>query len=175
MGGMARHLRDACAVRILGRVGTRRMERATRAVGDRVRRSVGIRLARSRKEEALYQDATLHQYILDQRGAGLKGAQVVRLGGSAVRQRLTFLKRPPRIPDPGQPVDLRTEAGSWRKGFRALSGPWTADTGEVVIWVATEDEYRAAGREGRSAVGVPWPTQRMRVSSFRLPWRLSYG
>jgi hypothetical protein len=100
---------------------------------------------------------------------------VVRLGGPAVRQRLTFLKRPPRIPDPGQHVDLRTEDGSWRKGFRALSGPWTSDTGEVVIWVATEDEYRAAGREGRSAVGVPWPTQRMRVSSFRLPWRLSYG
>jgi hypothetical protein len=133
----------------------------------------------ARKEDALYQDTlhqdTLHQCILDQRGAGLKGAQVVRLGGPAVRQRLTFLKRPPRIPDPGQHVDLRTEDGSWRKGFRALSGPWTSDTGEVVIWVATEDEYRAAGREGRSAVGVPWPTQRMRVSSYRLPWRLSYG
>jgi hypothetical protein len=74
-----------------------------------------------------------------------------------VRQRLTFLKRPPCIPDPGQHVDLRTEDGSWRKGFRALSGPWTSDTGEVVIWVATEDEYRAAGREGRSAVGCRGP------------------
>ena len=54
-----------------------------------------------------------------------------------------------RIPDPGEHVDLRTENGAWRQGFRALSKPWTADTGEVMIWVATEDEYRAA-EEGRS-------------------------
>jgi hypothetical protein len=71
--------------------------------------------------------------------------------------------------------DLRTEDGTWRKGFRALSEPSTADTGEVMIWVATEDEYRAAGREGRSAVGVPWPTERMRLTSPRLPWSLSHG
>ena len=83
-------------------------------------------------------------------------------------------KRPPRIPDPGQHVDLRAEDGLWRKGFRAISEPWTAQTGEVVISVATEDEYRVAGREGRSAVGVPWPTGRMRLASPRLPWQLSY-
>jgi hypothetical protein len=100
---------------------------------------------------------------------------VVRLGDSARRAGLPLLKRIPRIPDPGQHVDLRTEDGTWRKGFRALSEPWTADTGEVMIWVATEDEYRAAGREGRSAVGVPWPTERMRLSSPRLPWSLSHG
>ena len=100
---------------------------------------------------------------------------MVRLGGLAVRRGLPLLKGPPRVPDPGQHVDLRTEDGSWRKGFRALSEPWTAETGDVVIWVATEDEYRAAGREGRSAVGVPWPTERMRLSSPHLPWRLSYG
>jgi hypothetical protein len=94
---------------------------------------------------------------------------MVRLGGSA----LTLLKRTPRIPDPGQHVDLRTDDGSWRSGFRALSEPWTADTGEVMIWVATEDECRAAGREGRSAVGVPWPTLRMRLTSPRPPWQLS--
>jgi len=99
---------------------------------------------------------------------------VVRLGVSAQRSTLPLFKRPPRIPDPGQYVDLRMEDGPWREGFRALSGPWTAETGEVVIRVATEDEYRAAGREGRSAIGVPWPTGRMRVSS-RLPWRLSHG
>lgn len=100
---------------------------------------------------------------------------MVRLRGPALRPKLPLLKRPPRVPDPGQHVDLRMEDGSWREGFRALSGPWTADTGEVVIWVATEDEYRAAGKEGRSAVGVPWPTGRMRLAPSRLPWRLSHA
>lgn len=99
---------------------------------------------------------------------------MVRLGGPALRPRLPLLKRPPSVPDPGQHVDLRTEDGSWREGFRALSGPWTSRTGEVVISVATEDEYRDAAREDRSAVGVPWPAGRMRVSS-RLPWRLTHG
>ena len=99
---------------------------------------------------------------------------MVRLGGSARRAGLSLLKRAPRIPDPGQHVDLRTENGAWRMGFRALSEPWTADTGEVMIWVATEDEYRAAGREGPSAVGVPWPTERMRLTSPRPPWNLSH-
>ena len=99
---------------------------------------------------------------------------MVRLGASARRSALPLLKRPPRIPDPAQHVDLRAEDCSWREGFRALSVPWTSDTGEVVILVATEDEYRNAARVGRSAVGVPWPAGRMRVSS-RLPWRLSQG
>ena len=100
---------------------------------------------------------------------------MVRLGGPTLRPRLPLLKRAPRIPDPGQCVDLRAEDGSWREGFRALSGPWTSDTGEVVILVATEDEYRAAKREGRSAVGVPWPAGRMHLASSRLPWRLAHG
>ena len=98
---------------------------------------------------------------------------MIQVGGSA-RRGIPLLKRPPRIPDPGQHVDLRAEDGSWRQGFRALTEPWTAHTGEVMIWVATEDEYRAAGREGRSAVGVPWSTERMRLASPRLPWQLSY-
>jgi hypothetical protein len=88
---------------------------------------------------------------------------VVRLGGSARRSRI------PRIPDAGQPVDLRTENGAWHQGFRVLSKPWTADTGEVMIWVATEDEYRTAGRDYRSAVGVPWSTERLRLTSPRPP------
>ncbi len=100
---------------------------------------------------------------------------MVRLGGPALRPRLRLLKRPPRVPDPGQCVNLLAEDGSWREGFRALSGPWTSDTGEVVILTATEDEYRTAKREGRSAVGVPWPARRMRLASSRLPWRLSHG
>lgn len=97
---------------------------------------------------------------------------MVRLGGLAVRRGLPLLKGPPRVPDPGQHVDLRMEDGSWRRGFRAVSEPSTTEWGEVVVWVATEDEYRAARWEGRSAVGVPWPTERMVVSSSGPPWQL---
>jgi hypothetical protein len=86
--------------------------------------------------------------------------------------RLPPLKSPPRVPSPGQHVDLRTEDGSWRRGFRAISEPSTTEWAEVVVWVATEDEYRAARSEGRSAVGVPWPVERMVVSSSGLPWQL---
>jgi hypothetical protein len=64
------------------------------------------------------------------------------------------------------------EDGSWRRGFRAVSEPSTTEWGEVVVWVATEDEYRAARWKGRSAVGVPWPIERMVVSSSGLPWQL---
>jgi hypothetical protein len=91
------------------------------------------------------------------------------------RSRLPFLKRTPRIPDPGEHIDLRTENGAWRQGFRALSKPWTADSGEVMIGVATEDEYRAAGREGRSPVGVPWSMERLRLTSTSPPWSLFHG
>ncbi len=100
---------------------------------------------------------------------------MVRLGGHALRPMLPLLKRPPRVPDPGQHVDLLTEDGSQREGFRTLSGALAARRWrEVVISVGTEDEYKDADREGRSAVGVPWPAGRMRVCS-RLPWRLSRG
>ena len=56
--------------------------------------------------------------------------------------------------------------------FRALSEPSTAETGDVV-WICTEDEYKKARWENREAVGVPWPLERMRLSSSQ-PWRLSY-
>jgi len=85
---------------------------------------------------------------------------------------LPLLRKPPRIPDQGQHVDLRLEDGSWRQGFRALSEPSTAETGDVV-WICTEDEYKKARWENREAVGVPWPLERMRLSSSQ-PWRLSY-
>ena len=90
------------------------------------------------------------------------------------RARLPLRRRPARIPDPGEMVDLRMEDGSWREGFRALSEPSTAETGEVVIWVCTEDEYREAHREERRAVGMSWPAKRMRVSPSPQPWRLTY-
>jgi hypothetical protein len=98
---------------------------------------------------------------------------VVRLGGSARQSGLPLLRMIPLIPDPGQHVDLRTENGAWHQGFRALSEPWTADVEGVMIRVATE--YRAAGREGRSAVGVPWSTERLCLTSPRPPWSLSHG
>lgn len=91
-----------------------------------------------------------------------------------MRAEAPLLKRPPRIPELGQHVNLRKEDGSWRKGFRTVSGPSTREWGEVVVWVATEDEYRAARWEGRSSVGVPWPIERMVVCSSRLPWQLPY-
>jgi hypothetical protein len=99
---------------------------------------------------------------------------MTRLGGPAVRRRLPLLKGPPHVPDPGQHVDLRMEDGSWRRGFRALSEPSTTEWGEVVVWIATEDEYQAARGEGRSAVGVPWPKERMVVSSSGPPWHLPH-
>ena len=90
------------------------------------------------------------------------------------RARLPLRRRPARIPDPGEMVDLRMEDASWRHGFWALSEPSTAETGEVVIWVCTEDEYREAHREERRAVGMSWPAKRMRVSPSPQPWRLTY-
>jgi hypothetical protein len=61
-----------------------------------------------------------------------------------------FRRKPPLIPDPGQRV-------------RAISEPATAETGEVVIWVAREQEYEDSIREGRPAVGRPWPAKQMEV------------
>ena len=90
------------------------------------------------------------------------------------RTRVPLMRRPARIPDPGGIVDLRMEDGSWREGFRALSEPSTDQTGEVAIWVCTEDEYREAHREERRAVGMWWPVARMRVSPSPQPWRLTY-
>ena len=92
----------------------------------------------------------------------------------ARRARLPLMRRPARIPDPGETVDLRMEDASWRQGFRALSEPSTAETGEVVIRVCTEDEHREAHREGRRAVVMWWPAARMRVSPSPQPWHLTY-
>jgi hypothetical protein len=89
-------------------------------------------------------------------------------------RRLPLMRRPTQVANPGEMVDLRMEDGSWREGFRALSEPSTAETGEVIIWVCTEDEYEEACREGRRAVGMRWPATRLRLSPSPHPWRLSY-
>lgn len=75
---------------------------------------------------------------------------------------LSMRKQPLVVPDPGQRVRLRAGHGPWREGFRAVSEPHTAEAGEVVVWVATEGEYWDAMREGRRAVGIPWPVRQIR-------------
>ncbi len=87
---------------------------------------------------------------------------------------LSFFGRPARGPDPGQCVGLLLEDGSWRQGFRAISCPLTAESGEVMLWVATEDEYRSACWSNRDAVGVPWPVDRISICdapAYHLPSR----
>jgi hypothetical protein len=70
-------------------------------------------------------------------------------------------RKPPLVPDPGQRVELLRADGPPQSSFRAISGPLTADTGEVIVWVATEGEYQDAKREGRRPIGLPWPAERM--------------
>ncbi len=80
---------------------------------------------------------------------------------------LAFLgKRPLPVPEPRQKVRLRAGRGPWRGNFRAVSYPYTDEAGEVVIRVAKESEYQNALREGRRAVGMPWPIQQVEVVSF---------
>jgi hypothetical protein len=74
-----------------------------------------------------------------------------------------FRKKLPLIPDPGQRVRLRAGHRLLGGSFRAISEPATAETGEVVIWVAREQEYEDSIREGRPAVGRPWPAKQMEV------------
>lgn len=74
----------------------------------------------------------------------------------------TIFDKAPKVPDPGQRI-LTLENGDWRVGYRAISEPITAETGEVVILIAEEEEFRAARWEGRLARGKPWPVSRMTV------------
>ena len=72
-------------------------------------------------------------------------------------------KKPPLVPDPGQRVELLLEDGSQRGGFVAASGPLTSDSGEIVVRVALEEEYRNSNRERRRAVSMAWPVARLEV------------
>jgi hypothetical protein len=80
-----------------------------------------------------------------------------------LHSRALFRRKPSLIPDPGQRVRLRTRHRLLEGDVRAISEPTTADTGEVVIWVTREEEYEASIREGRPAVGRPWPAKQMEV------------
>ena len=74
----------------------------------------------------------------------------------------TIFEKAPKVPDPGQRI-LILENGDWRVGYRAVSEPITAETGEVVILIAEEEEFRAARWDGRLARGKPWPVSRITV------------
>ena len=76
---------------------------------------------------------------------------------------LLLRKRPLVVPEPGQRVRLRAGRGPWRGSYRAVSEPFTDQGGVVVIRVAEEEEYRTATREGRSAIGMPWPVRQIAV------------
>jgi hypothetical protein len=79
------------------------------------------------------------------------------------RATLTFFGEPRPIPKPGERVMLRVADGSWREGFLCVSDPLTEDE-ERRVWVASEEEYRRAQREGREPAGDTWPTAQMVVA-----------
>jgi hypothetical protein len=72
-------------------------------------------------------------------------------------------KRPLVVPEPGQRVRLRAGRGPWRGSYRAVSEPFTDERGMVVLRLAEEEEYRRATREGRHAIGMPWPVRQVAV------------
>jgi hypothetical protein len=76
------------------------------------------------------------------------------------RATITFFGEPHPVPKPGERVVLRVADGSWRGGFRCISAPLTEDE-ERRVWVATEEEYRQARREGREPAGDTWPISQM--------------
>jgi hypothetical protein len=79
----------------------------------------------------------------------------------------TFLgKKPLVVPEPRQKVRLRAGRGPWRGNFRAVSYPYTDESGEVVVRVARESEYQDALMEGRRAIGIAWPVRQVAVVSF---------
>ena len=80
-----------------------------------------------------------------------------------VRATITFFGELTRIPEPGERVALRVADGSWREGFRCISTP-LEEGGERVVWVATEEEYDTATREGRTPAGDTWPVSQISLS-----------
>ncbi len=60
-------------------------------------------------------------------------------------------------------MELLLEDGSHRSGFVAASGPLTSDSGEIVVRVALQEEYRNSKRDRRSAVSLTWPVARPEV------------
>jgi hypothetical protein len=80
-----------------------------------------------------------------------------------VRATLTFFGEPRWIPKPGEKVDLHVADGSWRGGFRCITEPLEVE-GEKVVWVAREEEYLQALREGHMPAGDTWPVSQMAIA-----------
>jgi hypothetical protein len=98
------------------------------------------------------------------------GAGEMTDGGTGeLRAHLTFFGKPRYAPEVGERVEVRVQDGSWRGGFRAITGV-TADgeyPGEEVVWISAEDEWRAARAECREPGGAPWPLEQMRPAGER--------
>ena len=70
-------------------------------------------------------------------------------------------------------MELLLEDGSHRSGFVAATSPLTSDSGEIVVRVALEEEYRDSKRERRSAVSMAWPVALLEVVLPRRQRRLA--
>lgn len=73
---------------------------------------------------------------------------------------ITFYGEPHPTPKPGERAVLRVADGSWREGFRCISSPLTEDE-ERRVWVATEEEFQNARREGHYPAGDTWPLDQL--------------
>jgi len=82
------------------------------------------------------------------------------MGKKNVRATITFFGESHRIPERDERVELRVADSSWRSGFRCVSDPFIED-GERRVWVATEEEFACAVREGREPAGDTWPLSQM--------------
>ncbi len=82
-----------------------------------------------------------------------------------VRATILFIGEAHRTPKIGEPVRLHVTDGSWCEGFRCISAPFI-DGGRRSIWVATEQEYAMAAKEGRAPAGDTWPVSQMTPKTF---------
>ena len=96
------------------------------------------------------------------------------------RTRITFFgEARRRAPGIGERIEVRVEDGSWRGGYRAVTGP--ADAREVpeehlravgvdprmkgtAVWITDEERWRAAAETGRAPDGMPWPVEQLLVA-----------
>lgn len=82
-----------------------------------------------------------------------------------------------RVPEIGEHVEVRVEDGSWRRGYRAVTGPTDVREipeehlraagvdpreGGTVVWITDEERWRAAAEAGRVPDGMPWPVEQLR-------------
>jgi hypothetical protein len=81
------------------------------------------------------------------------------------RMRVTFFGEARKLPEPGSPIEVRVEDGSWRGGFRIASGPSTHEDfpNERVVWITSDEEWSSAAAEDRPAARQPRPAEQMRA------------